>query len=78
VDYFESNCIVDPAGTCQFKVVKGRILKTVDSVFQNVASVDDCKIRCMSANYRQVVLLIPGFFLCGWLKSNLVEKKKGS
>ena len=51
-DYFESNCAVNPVGMCQFRPVKGRILKTVDSVYQNVKTIEDCRQKCVEANYR--------------------------
>jgi hypothetical protein len=51
-DYLENNCAASAVGMCQFKPVKGRILKTVDTVAQNVKSIDDCRQRCVDANYR--------------------------
>lgn len=42
-DYMESNCITDPNKMCDFRAVDGKILKTVDSVYQEVASETDCK-----------------------------------
>ena len=51
-DYLENNCAVNPVGMCQFKPVKGRILKTVDSVFQNVKTIEDCRQKCIESNYR--------------------------
>lgn len=34
VDYFETNCVDDPVKMCDFQRTEGRILKTVDAVFQ--------------------------------------------
>lgn len=42
-DYMESNCINDPSKICDFKPLKGKILKTVDAVYQEVGSEADCK-----------------------------------
>ena len=42
-DYMESNCISDPTKMCDFKPLEGKILKTVDAVYQDVASESDCK-----------------------------------
>ena len=64
-DYFESNCdgrsdadgrstiSPDPAAAiCKFRQVRGRILKTVDSVYSGVRSMEECKRKCVGANYR--------------------------
>lgn len=51
-DYFESNCVVEPNKLCDFKPTKGRILKTVDSVHQDVKTVEECKEKCVNAPYR--------------------------
>ena len=42
-DYMESNCINDPNKLCDFKALDGKILKTVDAVYQEVDSENDCK-----------------------------------
>ena len=42
-DYMESNCIHDPNKLCDFKALDGKILKTVDAVYQEVESENDCK-----------------------------------
>jgi hypothetical protein len=34
VDYFETNCADDPVKMCDFQRTEGRILKTVDAVYQ--------------------------------------------
>lgn len=52
VDYLENNCVDDPVKLCEFQKLDGRILKTVDSVFQDVASIDDCRQLCLTAPYR--------------------------
>ena len=33
-DYFETNCVDDPVKMCDFQRTAGRILKTVDAVYQ--------------------------------------------
>lgn len=37
---------------CEFKPSKGRILKTVDSIYQNITTVDECKEKCINSPYR--------------------------
>ena len=51
-EYMENNCAEDPISECQFKPIKGLILKTVDSVYQKVANVDICKQLCVNADFR--------------------------
>jgi len=51
-DYLENNCVDDPFKLCEFQKLDGRILKTVDSVFQDVATIDDCRQLCLTAPYR--------------------------
>lgn len=38
--------------SCQFKAHRGKLMKTVDSVYQNVHSRDECQQRCINANFR--------------------------
>lgn len=38
--------------SCNFKPTKGKILKTVDSVYQNVTTLDECRLKCVNANFR--------------------------
>lgn len=35
-EYLENNCVEEPGKLCEFKKITGRILKTVDSVYQEV------------------------------------------
>ncbi|XP_034231459.1 uncharacterized protein LOC117639693 [Thrips palmi] len=49
VDYLESNCVSDPIKMCDFTEQPGRILKTVDSVHQDVASLADCRKLCLQS-----------------------------
>lgn len=51
-DYMENNCVDDPVKLCEFQKLEGRILKTVDSVFQDVSTIDDCRQLCLTAPYR--------------------------
>lgn len=51
-DYMENNCIEEPTKLCEFKKLTGRILKTVDSVYQDVGSVDECRELCLNSPYR--------------------------
>lgn len=52
VDYLENNCIFEPNKLCEFRKIQNRILKTVDSIYQDVNSVDECKQKCLNAPYR--------------------------
>jgi len=52
VDYLENNCIYEPNKLCEFRKIQNRILKTVDSIYQEVASLDECKQKCLNAPYR--------------------------
>ncbi|XP_046865368.1 uncharacterized protein LOC6647167 [Drosophila willistoni] len=51
-DYLENHCIEEPNKLCEFKRLPGRILKTVDSVYQEVSSVDECRELCLNSPYR--------------------------
>ena len=53
-DYLENNCVDDPVRLCEFQKMEGKILKTVDSVYQDVGSLDECKKLCLTAPYRYV------------------------
>ncbi|XP_036223876.2 uncharacterized protein [Bactrocera oleae] len=52
VDYLENNCADEPNKLCEFKRLSGRILKTVDSVYQDVGSIDECRDLCLNSPYR--------------------------
>ncbi|ODN03182.1 Cuticlin-1 [Orchesella cincta] len=51
-DYMESNCVSDPTKLCDFKPLDGKILKTVDAVYQEVATEQDCKNLCLNTAFR--------------------------
>lgn len=52
IDYIENNCAEEPNKLCEFKRLSGRILKTVDSVYQDVGSIDECRDLCINSPYR--------------------------
>ncbi|CAG2116050.1 unnamed protein product, partial [Medioppia subpectinata] len=52
IDYMENNCIEEPKKLCDFRPISGKILKTVDSVYENVKTIDECKEKCLSSPYR--------------------------
>ncbi|KAH8247892.1 hypothetical protein KR038_011375 [Drosophila bunnanda] len=51
-DYLENHCVDEPNKLCEFKRLPGRILKTVDSVYQEVSSIDECRELCLNSPYR--------------------------
>lgn len=52
VDYGENNCIQEARGICDFKSLSNKILKTVDSIYQDIKSEPECRKRCLQAPYR--------------------------
>jgi len=51
--YLENTCVEKPAGLCDFKAVRGRILKTVDSVYQDIRDSKQCQALCTgNTNYQ--------------------------
>jgi hypothetical protein len=52
IDYGENNCIQEARGICDFKPVQNRILKTVDSIYQDIKTEPECRKRCLQAPYR--------------------------
>ncbi|XP_054707405.1 uncharacterized protein LOC129217167 isoform X2 [Uloborus diversus] len=50
--YLESNCVDPPVRLCEFHKVGGKILKTVDAVFRDVKTLEGCRKKCLSVNYR--------------------------
>jgi len=53
VDLLEKNCIEPGADRlCLYETVKGKILKTVDSVYQAIDSKEDCEDLCNNAPFR--------------------------
>jgi len=52
VDFMEINCVSDVGKLCLYENVRGKILKTVDAVYQAIASEEDCKDLCQNAPFR--------------------------
>ncbi|OWR50334.1 hypothetical protein KGM_210943 [Danaus plexippus plexippus] len=52
VDYLENNCVEEPTKLCEFKKMNGRILKTVDSVYQDVQTIEECRELCLNSPFR--------------------------
>lgn len=52
IDYGENNCIQEARGICDFKALNNRILKTVDSIHQDIKTEPECRKRCLQAPYR--------------------------
>nr|CAD7200056.1 unnamed protein product [Timema douglasi] len=46
--YLESNCVSDPNTLCGFIKLNGNILKTVDSVHQDVSNFEACRQLCLN------------------------------
>lgn len=42
----------EPKKLCDFKPVEGKILKTVDSVYQDVKTPKECEERCLRGGYK--------------------------
>ncbi|KAH8243374.1 hypothetical protein KR032_006925 [Drosophila birchii] len=51
-DYLENNCAEEPSKLCEFKRISGKILKTVDSVYQDINTIDECRDLCLNSPYR--------------------------
>ncbi|KAJ8682131.1 hypothetical protein QAD02_017923 [Eretmocerus hayati] len=51
-DYLENHCVDEPVKLCEFKKINGRILKTVDSVYQDVATAEECRELCLNSPFR--------------------------
>lgn len=60
----ENNCAEEPNKLCEFKRLSGRILKTVDSVYQDVSSVDECRELCLNSPYRYAIVIDFDFLIC--------------
>ncbi|XP_068220289.1 uncharacterized protein [Palaemon carinicauda] len=50
-DYMEVSCVPKPQKMCEFQSLRGRILKTVDAVYQDVESSEECQSRCSKADF---------------------------
>ncbi|CAH0773858.1 unnamed protein product [Bemisia tabaci] len=49
VEYLESNCVNEPIKMCDFTEISGKILKTVDVVYQDVESLHVCQNLCLQS-----------------------------
>lgn len=53
MDYLEINCDMgEPKKLCLYDRVEGKILKTVDSVYQAIATREDCEDLCKNAPFK--------------------------
>lgn len=52
VEYMEINCVADTSKLCLYEKTRGKILKTVDAVYQAIASEEDCRDLCNNAPFR--------------------------
>ena len=43
---------LDGVRLCEFRKLNGKLLKTVDAVYQDVSSIDECRQKCLNVNYR--------------------------
>merc|ERR1712241_736919 len=51
-EFMENNCVDDPVRLCDFQLLENRIMKTVDSVYQDVPTMEACRDLCLTAPYR--------------------------
>lgn len=51
-EYIENNCVDPPVRLCEFRKINGKILKTVDAVFQEVQTLEGCRKKCLGVDYR--------------------------
>lgn len=49
---FSTFFCTEPKLLCDFKAIKGKVLKTVDSVHQEISSADECREICLNSAYR--------------------------
>lgn len=56
IEYLENNCVYETnkvdGKLCEFRKLQDKLLKTVDSIYQNVSSFEECKHKCLNAPYR--------------------------
>ena len=78
--YAESNCAEDDGKLCDFREVRGRILKTVDSVVEGVGSRQECSNLCTNAKYRYAGedFLIPHMMLGRVGKSFTIGERRSA
>ncbi|XP_070494283.1 uncharacterized protein [Chironomus tepperi] len=51
-EYLESNCVEEPTKLCEFKHLGGKILKTVDAVYQDVNTIEECRELCLNSPFK--------------------------
>ncbi|ODN05285.1 EGF-like domain-containing protein 2, partial [Orchesella cincta] len=51
-DYMESQCVQEPNRMCEFRKIENRLLKTVDALYEGVATLDECRQLCLEAPFR--------------------------
>ncbi|XP_076659644.1 ZP and PAN domain-containing protein neyo [Halictus rubicundus] len=51
-DYLENHCVDEPVKLCEFKKITGRVLKTVDAVYQDVGTAEECRELCLNSPFR--------------------------
>ena len=51
-EFMENNCVDDPVRLCDFQLLENRIMKTMDSVYQDVPTMEACRDLCLTAPYR--------------------------
>lgn len=49
MDYMESNCVLEQPKMCDFTEISGKLLRTVDAIFENVPTMDRCKEMCLAS-----------------------------
>lgn len=52
IDYMESQCVVEPNRMCEFRKIENRLLKTVDALYEGIATLDECRQLCLEAPFR--------------------------
>ncbi|KAF2364740.1 PAN/Apple domain [Trinorchestia longiramus] len=50
-DYMELSCALKPDRMCEFQSIREKIMKTVDAVHLDTASTDECRQRCLDADF---------------------------
>lgn len=52
VEYIESNCVQEASSMCFFKRTRNKVLKTVDSLYEQIKDEQQCKQLCLNTNIR--------------------------
>jgi len=51
LDYMEVACGSKPDRMCEFQKIPGKIMKTVDAVYLDTESLEECRDRCLKADF---------------------------